>query len=454
MLKEKFNFKRKITLTYPKMIAFGFLVVITIGTLLLMLPFASRDGQSASFINALFTATSATCVTGLAVVETYLHWTIFGQIVILALIQTGGLGFMTIITMFSFFLRRRIGLTERTLLRDSINSMYIGGVIRLTRKILFGTLAFETVGAVLLSLRFVPKMGLGAGLWNAIFTSVSAFCNAGFDLMGRYEPYSSFVTMQNDVLVNFVIMSLIIIGGIGFFVWDDLSVHKLHFKKYKLHTKIVLTVTGLLILLGTLSFLILERNSSTMENMNFGQRIMASMFASVTPRTAGFNTIDVAAMTPGSKFVSVLLMFIGGSPGSTAGGIKTTTLAVVLISVWASIRNKSGANVYRRRLEPHTLSQATSVITINAFLALSGCVLIAMAQTQFNLDDLMLEVFSAMGTVGLSTGITRDLNTFARLILVVLMYSGRVGSLSFALVFTEKRTKALLQNPQEKINIG
>lgn len=446
--------KQKVKFTYPKIIAFGFFCLITIGTALLTLPISSRDGESAGFLTSLFTSTSASCVTGLVVVDTYTQWSLFGQIVILGLIQVGGLGFMTILTLFSFMLRRRIGLTERTLLRESINTMYIGGIIRLTKKILLGTLIFEGTGALLLATRFIPKMGLGAGLFNAVFTSISAFCNAGFDLMGRYAQYSSFVTMQNDVMVNTVIMALIIIGGIGFFVWDDISVNKLHFKKYKLHSKIVLFVTAALIVLGSLSFFVLERHSATMEGMNIGQRIMASIFSAVTPRTAGFNTVDTAALTPGSKLLTVVLMFIGGSPGSTAGGIKTTSFAIILVCVWANIRNKSGANVFRRRLEPHALSQATSVVTINFLLALSACLLIAAAQPDIILSDLMVEVFSAVGTVGMSTGITRNLESFARIVLIILMYSGRVGSLSFALLFTEKKAKGSLQMPQEKINIG
>lgn len=446
--------KQKVKFTYPKIIAFGFFCLIAAGTLLLMLPIASRDGQSAGFLTSLFTSTSASCVTGLVVADTYTQWSIFGQVVIICLIQIGGLGFMTILTLFSFMLRRRIGLNERNLLRESINTMYIGGIVRLTRKVLFGTLLIEGIGAILLSFRFIPKMGLWTGIYNGIFTSISAFCNAGFDLMGRYQQYSSYVTMQNDVVINFVIMALIIIGGIGFFVWDDITINKLRFKKYKLHTKIVLTVTGLLILLGTLAFFVLERNSTSMEGMNVWQRLMASMFSAVTPRTAGFNTIDTAALTPGSKLLTCILMFIGGSPGSTAGGIKTTSFAIIAISVWANCRNKSGANVFKRRLESTALSQATSVVTINLLMSLTACLLILAVQPEFNLADLMVEVFSAIGTVGMSTGITRELTSFARVILVILMYSGRVGSLSFALLFTEKKAKASLQLPAEKINIG
>lgn len=446
--------KKKIRFSYPKIISFGFFCLIAVGTLLLMLPISSRDGQSAGFLTSLFTSTSASCVTGLVVADTYTQWSLFGQIVIIGLIQVGGLGFMTILTLFSFLLRRRIGLTERTLLRESINTMYIGGIIRLAKKILIGTLLIEGTGAILLAFRFIPKMGFWSGLFNSVFTSISAFCNAGFDLMGRYEQYSSYVTMQNDVLINFVIMALILIGGIGFFVWDDISVNKFRFKKYKLHTKIVLCVTIGLTLLGTVSFFILERHSASMEGMNTWQRIMASMFSSVTPRTAGFNTIDTASLTSGSKLLTVVLMFIGGSPGSTAGGIKTTSFAIILICVWANCRNKSGANVFKRRLEPNALSQAASIVTINLLFALSACLLIAAAQPEVLLGDLMVEVFSAVGTVGMSTGVTRELESFARVVLVLLMYAGRVGSLSFALLFTEKRAKGTLQLPQEKVNIG
>lgn len=449
-MQKKLNTK----LNYPQVIALGFFGIIALGALLLMLPISSRDGQSAGLINSFFTATSATCVTGLVVVDTYTHWTVFGQIVILGLIQIGGLGFMTVLTMFSFMLKRRIGLTERNLLRESINTNYLGGIVRLTRRILFGTFIIEGIGALLLSFRFVPMFGFLNGIYKSIFTSISAFCNAGIDLMGSFGEYSSLVPFQTDFIINFTIMGLIVIGGIGFFVWDDLAKNKLHVKRYKLHTKIVLTTTSILIFIGAVGFFIFEYNNSTMSEMNVFQKMMASTFASITPRTAGFNSVDVMKMMPASKLLSIILMFIGGSPGSTAGGIKTTSLAIIFISLWANIRNKSGANVYNRRLHSQAISQATSVIAINATLVFTATILISFGNSGINLTDVMLETFSAMGTVGLSAGITRDLTSFAKIILMLLMYLGRVGSFSFALIFTGNKSKPAIQMPEEKISIG
>lgn len=435
------------------MIALGYFFVIAIGTLLLSFPIASRNNMSAGFINALFTATSATCVTGLVVFDTYTQWAIFGQLVLLLLIQIGGLGFMTIITMFSFLLKRRIGLRERGLLRDSVNTMYIGGIVRLIKKILLGTLLFEGLGAILLSMRFIPRMGLVAGIYNGIFHSVSAFCNAGFDLMGKYGKYSSLISFSDDAVVSLTIIILIIVGGIGFFVWDDLTKNKHHFKRYQLHTKIVLSTTAFLIVSGAISFYIFER-ANLLTEMGIGEKIIASVFGAVTPRTAGFNTVDTAGLTPAGKLLTMILMFIGGSPGSTAGGIKTTTLAVILISLWSSLRYRKNDNIFGRRLEDNALKRASAVVTVNLILTLSATFLIIATNATLTLSDVFFEVISAIGTVGLSTGITGTLNTFAQIAIILLMYCGRVGSLSFALLFTEHRIPSSVQNPREKINIG
>lgn len=441
------------SLSYSQMIAFGFFLVIAIGTLLLYLPISSRNNISPGFINALFTSTSATCVTGLVRFDTYTQWSIFGQVVILLLIQVGGLGFMTIITMFSFFLKRKIGLKERGLLRESVNTMYIGGIVRLIKKILIGTLMFEGLGAILLSIRFIPRMGLISGIYNGIFHSVSAFCNAGFDLMGKYGKYSSLVTFSDDAVVSLTIILLIIVGGIGFFVWDDVTKNKHHFKKYQLHTKIVLSTTAILIVLGAISFYIFER-SNLLSEMNMSDKIIASVFGSVTPRTAGFNTVDIAALTPASKLLTMILMFIGGSPGSTAGGIKTTTLAVILISLLSSLRNTKNDNIFGRRLEDNALKRASAVVTVNMIVTLIATFLIITTNVALPLSDVLFEVLSAIGTVGLSTGITGTLNDFAQVVIVLLMYCGRVGSLSFAVLFTEHRIHSSVQSPMEKINIG
>lgn len=453
-IKMKELFVRKFNeLSYPKMVAIGYLVIILLGTFLLTLPIASRDGQQVTFLGALYTATSATCVTGLIHMDTYVSWSLFGQLVVLGLIQIGGLGFMTILTMFSFVLRKKIGLKARGLLRDSVNTLYIGGVVRLFRKILLGTLLFEALGALILAFRFVPAFGLSRGIYYSIFHSVSAFCNAGFDLMGIFEPYSSLTHFANDPAVCLTVSALIVIGGIGFFVWDDISTHKHHLRSYQLHTKIVLAVTILLIVLGTAAFYLFE-NGNTLAGMSLGQKLWVSLFSAISPRTAGFNVVDMAKLTPASKLLTMILMFIGGSPGSTAGGIKTTTFAVLLITFWSSVRNTKGDNVFGRRLEETALRKASAVVVTNTFLALGAAMLICFTNQMIPMEDILFEAISAIGTVGLTTGITGSLNTFAKVLVILLMYSGRVGSLTFTLLFTEQKTPDPLQRPTEKISIG
>ena len=433
-------------------IAYGFFCVIITGTLLLMLPFASRDGQSEPFLNCLFTATSASCVTGLVVADTRSQWSLFGQLVILTMIQIGGLGFITVGVFISIVLRRKIGLKERGLMMESVNTLQIGGVVRLAKKIIIGTCIFEGTGAVLLAIRFIPQFGFFRGLFYGIFHSISAFCNAGFDLMGGQTPYSSFVAYYDDWLVNFVIMSLIIIGGIGFIVWDDLSRNKLHFRKYMLQTKIVLVTTAILVFGGGLLFYLLERNH-LLVGMNTSGKILTSLFSSVTARTAGFNTTDTAALTDGSKLLTIILMFIGGSPGSTAGGIKTTTLVVLLLCVHSNIKQTYGINIFGRRLENDAVKRAGTILTINLLLAVTASLAI-MAIQPLGFSDILFETFSAIGTVGMTTGITRALHPISRCIIILLMYCGRIGSLSFALAFVQSKRKPHVQQPAEAINIG
>lgn len=435
-----------------QIIAVGFLGIICIGTMLLMLPISSRSGEFTDFLTALFTATSATCVTGLVVVDTYCYWSLFGRCVILALIQIGGLGFMTIGVFVAIFMKKNIGLKERGILQESMNTLQIGGVVKLVKKITIVTFVLEGIGAVLLAIRFIPEMGWLKGIGNGVFHSISAFCNAGFDLMGEKEAYSSLVSYSDDLLVNITIMSLIIIGGIGFVVWDDLQKKKWHVREYLLHTKIVLVFTVALLVGGAVLIYLFEREH-LMADMGVKETILTSLFASVTARTAGFNTIDVAAMSNGSKLVTTALMFIGGSPGSTAGGVKTTTFAVMVIFVWANLRNSHGSNIFKRRLEEEEIRKASIVVTINLLLAVVAWIAICGLQ-EFAMEDVMLEVFSAIGTVGMSTGLTRELNIASKVIIILLMYCGRIGSMTFALSFTERKKVAPVQLPAEKIIIG
>lgn len=439
-------------LTQTQFIAYGFMGVILTGTLLLMLPISSKSGTVSSFLNCLFTATSASCVTGLIVYDTWTHWSVFGQLVIITLIQIGGLGFITIGVFLSMVLRRKIGLKERGLMQESVNTLQIGGMVRLAKKIIIGTVLFEGTGALILAIRFIPEHGILKGTYYGIFHAISAFCNAGFDLMGWQGPYSSLVNFYDDWVVNLVIMSLIVIGGIGFVVWDDLSRNGLKIHKYMLHTKIVLLTTFVLIFGSAWLFYRFEQDN-LLVGMNTSGKILTSLFSSVTARTAGFNTVDTASLTDASKLLTIILMFIGGSPGSTAGGVKTTTIIVMYLYLWSTIQRTYGANAFGRRLEEDAIKRASTIFIINLSLALAASVYI-MASQRLPMSDVLFETFSAIGTVGMTTGITRALNPMSRLTIIFLMYCGRVGSLSFALSFTQHKRVAHVQQPVERITIG
>lgn len=439
-------------LSHIQFIALGFLIIVAVGTALLMLPLSTQDGKGASFISALFTAVSTSCVTGLILHDTATYWSLFGQIVIICLIQLGGLGFMTVALFTVQLFSKHTGLRGRALLAESINTESLGGMRRLVRIIIIGTAIFELSGALLFSIRFIPKFGLIKGIYYSLFHSISAFCNAGFDLMGSYSgEYSSFTAFSDDILVNTVIMLLIIIGGIGFLVWEDILKHRFHFKHYRLHTKIVLVTSAILIFGGALILWIFEINGLN-RSMSVKEQILTSLFASVTTRTAGFNTTDTAALTDSSKLLSSLFMFIGGSSGSTAGGIKTTSVAVIIIYLISFIRGKQ-PNCFGRRIEDSALKKAVAVIAINLIMALFATFIIS-STNNIPIIDSIFEAFSAMGTVGMTTGITRDLNTLSVLILAFLMFCGRVGSITFALALFEKRSIPPVSYPTENITIG
>ncbi len=440
---------KKIKLSNLQIVAAGCFLVVLTGTLLLMLPFATVEGAETSLLDALFTSVSASCVTGLVVQDTGTHWTLFGQLVILALIQIGGLGFMTISLSFLLLTRRKIGLRHREVMVESINASQIGGIVRLTKKILIVTAVVEGIGALLLSIRFVPRFGWGKGLYFGIFHSISAFCNAGFDLMGNY---ASIVDYAADPLVNFTLMGLITIGGLGFLVWEDLWQKKWRFHRLRLQSKIVLFASVLLTVGGGLLLLLLESNNLNV-GMGSGERVLTALFQSCTARTAGFNSVDPAAMTAGSKLVMMALMFIGGSPGSTAGGIKTTTIVVILMYTLAGIRHERGANIFGRSLGEEELHKAVYVFFVNLLFVLCGTIVVCGLQN-LPLTDVLFEAFSAMGTVGISTGITRELIPASQLVIIFLMYCGRVGSISFAVALMERKATPPVTMPAEKINIG
>ncbi|MBS6397760.1 MAG: TrkH family potassium uptake protein [Clostridiales bacterium] len=439
-------------LTGTQWIAVGFLMVILCGTLLLMLPVSSRGPGGTDFLSSLFTATSATCVTGLVVVDTWQHWSLFGQIVILMMIQTGGLGFVTIGVTILMIMGKKIGLADRGLLKDSVNTQQIGGIVRLTKLIVKGTLLIEGLGALLFAIRFIPEFGLLEGIYYSIFHSISAFCNAGFDLMGRYETYSSLTRYAGDWIVNLAAMGLILLGGLGFVVWSDLYKNRLHIRRYTLHTKMVMTALVVLVAVPAILFLILERNG-VLSGLEGPDKVLGAFFAAVTPRTAGFNTTDVAGLGDAGKLLTIVLMLIGGNPGSTAGGVKTTTIMVLLFYIISMIRHTDGVNIYGRRLEDGIIEKAAVVFTLTLTMAVTASFIIC-AVDGLPLTDVFLETFSAVNTVGISTGITRDTGTISRVVLILLMYCGRIGSLSFALAFTDKRNKSSLRQPMERISVG
>ena len=435
-------------------IALGFAAIIALVTLLLMLPASSRAGTWTDPLTALFTATSAVCVTGLVVVDTATHWSVFGRCVLLAGIQIGGLGVMTVIALAAMMMNRRIGLRQRTLLVESVATLHIGGIVRLVRRALYGTLLLELAGALLLALRFVPLLGPGRGVFYAVFHAVSAFCNAGFDLMGTVTgPFSSLESFVSDPLVNLVAVSLILLGGLGFFVWDDLIENKFRFRRLQLHTRVVLVITPVIVLVPACLFYVFEAGAS-MAGMGTGTRMLASHFSAVTPRTAGFDTVPTGELSPAGSLLTVLLMLTGGNPGSTAGGAKTTTMLVLLLLAVSILRREEDIRLFGRRLPEDLMRRACSIVIIYVSLAMLSTLAICAAQPELALQDVIIEVFSAINTVGMSTGLTRELGTFARLIIILLMYAGRLGSLTFALLIARHPSPSPLRCPQERILIG
>ena len=440
-------------LSATQLVALGFFNIILIGALLLMLPFASRAPGSASPLTCLFTATSATCVTGLIVVDTYTQWTLFGQMVILVLIQIGGLGFMTIFSIAWMMFRRSIGLYGRTVLMRSTGFLTHDSVSHLVKRIFIGTLIFEGAGALIISLRLIPLFGFVRGVWYAVFHSVSAFCNAGFDLFGGYGgAFSSVSAFAKDPVIMLTLALLIIVGGIGFVAWGDISTYGIHAKKYRLHTKIVLVTTGILIFAGTVLFFWFEYNT-TMAGMNFGERLLSSFFMSVTTRTAGFDHLGVSGLSDSGAFLAIALMFIGGSPGSTAGGIKTSTFAVLILDVFASSTRRGNVTVFRRKIDESTIKRATAIMMVYLVGMIAATIVIC-AVEPYGLKEVLFEVVSAVGTVGLSMGITPALGTFSKIILIFMMYAGRIGGISLVLIMREKRKAGLTERPTENILIG
>lgn len=446
--------KNKRSLTYPRITAIGFAVIIFVGTALLMLPISSKNG-SVSFIDALFTAVSATCITGLVPFDTFTTWSVFGQIVLLCLIQIGGLGFITILALLTKIINKRISLKQKVMLKDSVGSLTIGDIKSLIKSVISLTVITEIVGAVVLSFRFVPLVhNLRRGIYMAVFTSVSAYCNAGFDLMGCISPSSSLTNINYDAVVLITVSLLIIIGGLGFFVWEDVRKCKFNLKKLKEHSKLVIVSTLILILLGTVLMLIFEYDNQ-LKDMSFFQKLLNAFFCSVTPRTAGFNSIDIRAMTGQSKLVTIVLMFIGGSSGSTAGGVKTSTIAILLLCVVSTIKNDNEISVFNKRVDFEVVKKSAAVVMISLCEILTATFIISVSQgSVFSISDIIFECTSAIGTVGMTAGITPMLNSLSKIVIVMLMYIGRMTSLIFALSFVSNKPKTTVKMPKGNIMIG
>ncbi len=426
--------RRKRHLNTTKLIALVFAGIILLGAVLLTLPAASRDGQSAGFLGALFTATSATCVTGLTMYDTWTQWSGFGQTVILCLIEIGGLGFMSAASLVIFLFRRKVGLKQRMVMAQALSLNDMEGVVRLQKWVLFGSLSIQLLGALVLTARFWPAYGFQRAVTWGIFHSVSAFCNAGFDIFGSVAPGTSVMYFNNDPVVCITLMVLITVGGLGFFVWEELARVR-SFKKFSVYTKLVLLATGILILVGAVAMLALEwNNPDTLGNMPFGQKILNGFFQSVTLRTAGFASIDQALLTDGGKAVSMVLMLIGGSSGSTAGGLKTVTFVVLLLFMWTRARGRNTVHVFRRTIPQEKVLDAMTIASIMVGLAFAGAIFIS-ATSPIGFTDSLYEAVSALATVGLTAGATTSLSIPAQLLIILFMYFGRVGVLTISLGF-------------------
>ena len=435
-------------LSSSQIIILGFAGAILFGSILLTLPFSTRDGHGALFSDALFTATSAVCVTGLVVQDTATYWSTFGQAVIIALIQIGGMGVVTVAIAISSFSGKQISLKQRSTMQEAISAHKVGGIVRLTGFIIKMTIIFELLGAVIMAPTFCKEFGVLKGIWYAVFHSISAFCNAGFDLMGTKTPYSSLTYFVDNPVINFVIMSLIIIGGIGFMTWDDIKVNKHHVRKYRMQSKVILITTVLLISLPALYFFIFEFGDKPM-----GERIWSSLFQSVTPRTAGFNTADLTQISETGTAITIMLMLIGGSPGSTAGGMKTTTLAVLFSTAISVFRRREHTHFFGRRVNDDTIRNAATILMMYVILFLTGGFLISHIES-LPLLTCLYETASAIGTVGLTLGITPNLGIASQIILIVLMYIGRVGGLTLIFSALSANQGNTARLPQEKITVG
>jgi len=449
MLKKRKKFKG---LNVTTIILFSFLLVILLGAGLLCLPFATKEAHWTDFTTALFTATSATCVTGLIVVDTGTYWSVFGKIVILILIQIGGLGIMTIISLISIIFAKNSSLRSRSIAMQAAGAQSFQSVAEVLKRIFIGTGICEFLGAAVLSIRLIPRFGLLKGIWYSLFTSISAFCNGGFDIFGPIDGNTSLVPFANDPLILLTIASLIILGGIGFLVWGDFIKYKLNFKKYSFHSKIALVTTALLLFFGTGLLLITER-SDAFSSMPVSIKVLNAFFQATTLRTAGFASVDQATLSPSGTIISYILMMIGGSPVSTAGGIKTTTFAVLFLTVMTTIARRKDIVVYKKRIADKTIKDAFSIVFIYLMTTLAATIAIC-AIDGFSVADALFETISAIATVGITRGITSSLSIISRYIIIFLMFVGRIGGLSFILAFSSVSKSMTTERPTGLIVIG
>lgn len=445
--KFKINFKLK----GVQILALGFIFVILVGALILTLPISTTSGERTNFLDALFTATSAVCVTGLIVVDTGTYWNMFGQTVIMILIEIGGLGFMSFTTLIAIILGKKITLRERLILQDAMNTFNIQGLVKMVKYVLVFTVTVQFFGTLLFSTQFIPEYGLGRGLFYSIFHSISAFCNAGFDIFGNF---SSLTYYNSNAVVILVASALIIIGGLGFTVLSELYSKK-SLKKVSIHSKMVILMTTVLVLGGTLLMFLFENNNvNTIANMSFFDKIMNSFFASVTPRTAGFNSISTNGMTTAGQFLTIILMFIGGSPGSTAGGIKTTTIGILIVTITCVIQGKEDAEVFKKRFSKGLVYKAFTLIFIGVSLVIVVTMLLSYTEKEVSFIALFYETVSAFGTAGLTLGLTSKLSSVGKVLIMIMMYLGRVGPLTVVLSITRKKINLGIKYPEGKILIG
>lgn len=452
---KKRNMLRNKRFTPVQIIAIGFAAIILIGAFLLSLPVATIDGVKTPFIDCIFTSTSAVCVTGLVTVDTGTYWSYFGKTVIMMLIQIGGLGFMSFATLIALIAGKRITLKERLLIRESMSVSSLQGIVRFARYILTFTFSIELIGALFLSIQFIPEFGLGKGIYYSIFHAVSAFCNAGFDLMGGYSSVTGY---SGNALIILTLSALIIIGGLGFYVWDDLYNYKIN-RRLSLQTKVVISMSLFLIVFGFVMFFIFEySNPATLKDMSMKDKILSAFFASVSPRTAGFNSIDLAGMSMASVLLTIILMFIGGSPGSTAGGIKTSTAGVLLLTVMSVIKGREDTEVFKKKISKETVYKAFAVVVIALGLVFTVTVLLTITESGAGVpfEQYLFEATSAFGTVGLTMGLTQKLTSIGKMIVALTMYAGRIGPLTLLVAIairSDNKTNSI-KYPEGKILVG